>query len=141
GEPSCLLQGRFVLGVRRASSAAQHFDGHGPVELDIVAEVYGTEAARPQGAPHLIAAEGRGRGRDGPRRRGHDRRSGRRVRRKVRGLLGHRRGVVRTARPVLRSCLSLLGGHLSSSTSEQTSASGGLGTEFLALCTGGADIL
>jgi hypothetical protein len=35
-----------------------------------VAEVDGAEAARPQGAPHLITAEGRGWGRRAPRRRG-----------------------------------------------------------------------
>jgi hypothetical protein len=67
GEPPRLLQGWFALGLRRASFGAQHFYGHGPIELSIVAEVDGAEATRPQGVPHLITAEGRGWGRDTPR--------------------------------------------------------------------------
>src|SRR5262249_34560067 len=63
-------QGGSALGLRRAGFGAQHFDGHGPIELSVVAEVDGAEAAGPQGVPHLITAEGRGRGRDTPRRRG-----------------------------------------------------------------------
>jgi hypothetical protein len=35
-----------------------------------VAEVHGAEAARPQGAPHLVTAEGSGHGRGGASRRG-----------------------------------------------------------------------
>ena len=42
-----------------AGSAVQHLDGHGPVELAIVAEVHRAEAAGPQQTPHLIAAERR----------------------------------------------------------------------------------
>src|SRR5215472_7156695 len=67
GEPPRLLQGRFALHLRRAGLGAQHLDGHGPIELGIVAEVDGAEASRPQAAPHLVTAEGRGWGRDTPR--------------------------------------------------------------------------
>src|SRR5262249_9627925 len=43
---------------------------HGPIELSIVPEVDGAEAACTQGAPDLITPEGRGWGRDLPPRRG-----------------------------------------------------------------------
>ena len=47
-------------------AAAEDLDGHGPVELRVVAEVHRAEAAGPQGVPHLVAAEGGGRGRGVP---------------------------------------------------------------------------
>ena len=83
GEPSGLLEEPFRLGLRHVGPTAEHLDGHGPVELRVVAEVHGAEAARPQGAPHLVAAEGGGRGRGVPLRR----RLGRRTRREVRGQI------------------------------------------------------
>src|SRR5262245_16249542 len=84
-----LPKGLFAPRLRLASSATQDFDGHGPVELGVVAEVHGPEAAHPQGAPHLVTAEGRGRGRGGVGRRrpgpgGPARRCRRRLRRYVR---------------------------------------------------------
>src|SRR5262249_54852383 len=70
GKSPRLLQRRFALVLRRASFSAQHFDGHGTIELSIVAEVYGAEATRSQGIPHLITAEGRRWGQDTRLRRG-----------------------------------------------------------------------
>jgi hypothetical protein len=55
GEPPCFLKGRVDgVGLRRTASGAQHFDCHRPVELSVVAEVHGAEAALPQDAPHLV---------------------------------------------------------------------------------------
>ena len=39
--------------------SAEHLDGHGPVELGVVAQIYSAEAAGPQPTPHLIAAKRR----------------------------------------------------------------------------------
>ena len=83
GEPAGLLEESLRLGLRHLGAAAEDLDGHGPVELGVVAEVHGAEAAGPQGVPHLVAAEGGGRGRGVPLRR----RLGRRTRRQVRGQI------------------------------------------------------
>ena len=83
GEPAGLLEESLGLGVRHVGAAAQDLDGHGPVELRVVAEVHRAEAAGSQGVPHLVAAEGGGRGRGDPLRR----RLGRRARRMVRGQI------------------------------------------------------
>ena len=65
-EPPRLLPRPF--GVSPLSGrGAQHLDGDGPIELAIVAQIDGAEAAGPQETPHLIAAEGR---RDGDAGRG-----------------------------------------------------------------------
>jgi hypothetical protein len=80
-----------------------------------MAEVHGAEAAHPQGAPHLVTAEGCGRDGSGAGRRRHSWLSGHRVRREVRRPLVQRRGVLRIASQVRRCCLSPLGGHISSS--------------------------
>ena len=50
------LIARDTLSRRRG---VQHLDGHGPVELSIMAEIHRAEAAGPQQAPHFISAEGR----------------------------------------------------------------------------------
>ena len=63
GEPAGLLEESLGLGVRHVGAAAEDLDGHGPVELRVVAEVHRAEAAGSQGAPHLVAAEGGGSGR------------------------------------------------------------------------------
>ena len=83
GEPAGLLEESLGLGVRHVGAAAEDLDGHGPVELRVVAEVHRAEAAGSQGVPHLVAAEGGGRGRGVPLRR----RPGRRTRREVHGLI------------------------------------------------------
>ena len=82
-EPAGLLEESLRLGLRHLGAAAEDLDGHGPVELRVVAEVNRAEAAGSQGVPHLVAAEGGGRGRGVPLRR----RLGRRTRREVRGLI------------------------------------------------------
>jgi hypothetical protein len=79
-EPAGLLEESLRLGLRRLGAAAEDLDGHGPVELRVVAEVHRAVAAGPQGAPHLVAAEG---GRGVPLRR----RVGRRTWRYVRGQI------------------------------------------------------
>ena len=66
GEPAGLLEKSLGLGLRHVGAAAKDLDGHGPVELRVVAEVHRAEAAGSQGVPHLVAAEGGGRGRDVP---------------------------------------------------------------------------
>ena len=83
GEPAGLLEEPLRLGLRHLGAASEDLDGHGPVELRVVAEVHRAEAAGPQGVPHLVAAEGGGRGRGVPLRR----RLGRRTRRQVRGQI------------------------------------------------------
>ena len=82
-EPAGLLEESLRLGLRHLGAAAEDLDGHGPVELRVVAEVHRAEAAGPQGVPHLVAAEGGRRGRGVPLRR----RLGRRTRRQVRGQI------------------------------------------------------
>ena len=66
--------------VRHLGAAVLDFDRDGPVELRVVAEVHRAEAARSQGAPHRVAAEG---GRGGLLRG----RCVRRTRREVRGQI------------------------------------------------------
>ncbi len=63
GEPARLLEELLRLGLRHFGAASEDLDGHGPVELRVVAEVHRAEAAGPQGVPHLVAAEG---GAEGP---------------------------------------------------------------------------
>ena len=69
GEPASFLEESLGLGLRHPGAAAEDLDGHGPVELCVVAEVHRAEAAGAQGAPHLVAAEGGRRGRGVPLRR------------------------------------------------------------------------
>ena len=59
GEPARFLQRRVGISQRRCGSGAKHLDGHGPIELRVVAEVHFAEPAGPQRTPHLIASEGR----------------------------------------------------------------------------------
>ena len=74
-EPAGLLEEPLRLGLRHLGAAAEDLDGHGPVELRVVAQVHRAEAAGPQDVPHLVAAEGGRRGRGVPPRR----RLGRRI--------------------------------------------------------------
>src|SRR5262249_23248246 len=83
GEPSGLLEGPFAVALRPAWGGPQHLDGHGPVELGVMAEVHVAEATRPQGATYLVTAEGRGRGL-------HRRLSGRQTRHGVGSPWGYR---------------------------------------------------
>ena len=83
GEPAGLLEESLGLGLRHLGAAAEHLDGHGPVELRVVAEVHRAEAAGAQGVPHLVAAEGGRRGRGVP----LGRRLGRWIRRQVHGQI------------------------------------------------------
>jgi hypothetical protein len=83
GEPcesACLLEESLGLGVRHVGAAVEDLDRHRPIELRVVAEVYRAEAARSQGAPHRVAAEG-------GRRVLLRRRCVRRTRREVRGQI------------------------------------------------------
>jgi hypothetical protein len=57
-EPAGLLEKSLRFTSRHLGAAAKHLDGHGPVELRVVAEVHGAEAASSQGAPNLVSAEG-----------------------------------------------------------------------------------
>ena len=82
-EPAGLLEEALGLGVRHVGAAAEDLDGHGPVELRVVAEVHRAEAAGSQDVPHLVAAEG---GRRGWGDRGRRRLAGR-TRREVRGQI------------------------------------------------------
>src|SRR3954453_19483928 len=83
GEPARLLEELLRLGLRHPGAAPEDLDGHGTVELRVVAEVNRTEAAGPQGVPHLVAAEAGGRSGGAP----PLRRPGRRNRREARGQI------------------------------------------------------
>ena len=59
GEPARFLEEPIRIGLRQTGARVQNFDRHGPVELAVVAEKHGAEAAGSEGAPHLIPAESR----------------------------------------------------------------------------------
>ncbi len=65
-EPAGLLEEPLCLGLRHLGAAAEDLDGHGPVELRVVAQVHRAEAAGPQDVAHLVTAEGSRRGRGVP---------------------------------------------------------------------------
>ena len=65
-EPAGFLEKSLRPGLRHLGAAAEDLDGHGPVELRVLAEVNRSEAPASQGVPHPVAAEGGGRGRDVP---------------------------------------------------------------------------
>src|SRR5262249_51808266 len=60
GEAAGLLEESLGCRALLVEAAAKNLDGHGPVELRVVAEVHRAEPAGSQRLPHLIAAEGGG---------------------------------------------------------------------------------